>query len=60
MDGDNGSCLMEEITENTDIDEMVFDAIKVDVSFTRRFCSKYDHRIVQARMLHFIHRQDSR
>ena len=31
MDGDNGSCLMEEITENTDIDEMVFDAIKVDV-----------------------------
>ena len=31
MDSDNGSCLMEEITENTDIDEMVFDAIKVDV-----------------------------
>ena len=29
MDSDNGSCLMEEITENTDIDEMVFDAIKV-------------------------------
>ena len=31
MDSDNGSCLMEEITENTDIDEMVVDAIKVDV-----------------------------
>ena len=31
MDSDNGSCLMEELTENTDIAEMVFDAIKVDV-----------------------------
>lgn len=90
MDSDNGSCLMEEITENTDIDEMVFDAIKVDVigfgalnvdklykvkniagvdgeSFIKSedvspggSAANTIIGLSKARMLHFIHRQDSR